>query len=86
MSKEIPKPVLELLVRISAKLDGIFEKMDGVELRLRAIEEHLEGLTALHGGPGSETVSIKQRLERIEQHLKLPANPDAPKPPKPGLH
>jgi uncharacterized coiled-coil protein SlyX len=63
--------ILEILKRVQADAADTRRRIDGVETRLSAQDDHLRGLLTSLGGVQGELRQLNGRVGRIERRLDL---------------
>jgi len=71
MTKEMTNLALEHLRHIRTKVDRIDERVDRVELRQSALEEHLANVMLSEAAQNSAVDGVSRRLETIQHRLDL---------------
>ena len=63
--------IIEVLKRVQADTSETRRRIEGMETRLSAHEDHLRGLLTSLSGVQSELGQLNARVERIERRLDL---------------
>jgi len=63
--------MLEILKRIQPDVSETRRRVDNIEVRLSARDDHLRGLLTALGGIQSDLTQLNGRVDRIERRLDL---------------
>lgn len=71
MTADIENLILEHLRAIRSDLAGLGERIDRVEKRMAAVEQHVIAVSIDIGNLNGRMASVESRLDRIECRLEL---------------
>ena len=63
--------ILEILKRIQTDVSEVRRRVDSLDTRVAALEEHVTGLMISFGGFQSDMSQLNARVDRIERRLDL---------------
>jgi predicted nucleic acid-binding Zn-ribbon protein len=63
--------IIEMLKRIQADMSDVRRRMDSMEVRQSAIEDHVKGVMTSVLGMHSDLQQMNVRIDRIERRLDL---------------
>jgi tetrahydromethanopterin S-methyltransferase subunit G len=63
--------ILEILKRIQGELGEVRRRVDSMDTRMAAFEEHMSGVIISIGGMQADLRQINARVDRIDRRLDL---------------